>query len=321
VAGKDKPFLLDGIMTQFDSTYSAELDKWDAAKMFNPEENIGILSNAKTLAIERRPLFQQTDTLYYSLSGLRKQTYQLEFISKKMDVTGLDTFVEDTHLNQQTHLFPSDTTRLNFEVNNDPGSQNRNRFRVIFKPAKDPLPVTFQHFSAKIQHRDINIQWLTANESNIEKFVIEKSTDGTDFKVLAEMTAKNEIKNKYQATDASPPAGIHYYRIKIISKNRDSSLSKTVKVVVHGRKVDLGIYPNPIKNGIINLQINTPVKGSFDFRISNSIGQIILAEKIHTTAETIAKKLNINNQSPGLYLLEIIFPDGEKKTIKVWNGK
>jgi len=61
---------------------------------------------------------------------------------------------------------------------------------------------------------------------------------------------------------------------------------------------NLNIYPNPVYN---NLTIEVPKNSEYKIKIFNSCGSLIyLSDKISTTYS-----LNISNQKPGLYLINI----------------
>ncbi len=125
--------LADGNAVVFDPMFANAVDKDDAHKISNAGENFGLMRNNQHLAVEARRPVSNTDTIYYQLSNLRKQNYQLRFAVKNMQSTGLTAWLADRYLQTNTQLSLTDSSFVNILINNDPGSYAGNRFYVLFK--------------------------------------------------------------------------------------------------------------------------------------------------------------------------------------------
>lgn len=309
--------LLDGNLHQFHTEYSPALDQLDVIKKMNSGENLGIVSHSKTLAIERKPLFGEMDTIFYSISGLKRQQYEMEFLSHKTDISGLESYLEDEYLNKQTLLNPSGITKIGFEVNNDAGSYDRNRFRIIFKSAKGPLPVTITQFTVQAQNKEVRVKWISENESGIEKYVVERSASGVDFNPLTEVIARNGAIKQYQIQDNAPLAGNNYYRLHIIHNNGKTTYSDIVKVAINPAPSLFSLYPNPVINGRINVHFSNQEPGMYSMRLLNVTGQSITSKNIYYNGQTIVEAFNIESKPEGFYYLEIMNAKGERSLLKV----
>jgi hypothetical protein len=72
--------LVDGDLTQYDPTFSNNVDGMDARKMSNFSENIGMIRGTTTLVIERRHTIENNDTIFYKIWNLSQtRKYQLQF--------------------------------------------------------------------------------------------------------------------------------------------------------------------------------------------------------------------------------------------------
>src|SRR5438128_1048236 len=60
--------LADGNLVEFDNSFNAGVDFYDAMKFTNINENFGLLRDGVILAIERRPIIGQQDTLFFKLT-------------------------------------------------------------------------------------------------------------------------------------------------------------------------------------------------------------------------------------------------------------
>ncbi len=82
VNSDESTFLDDGTLLILGNQFSNSVN-WleDAQKITNPSENISLLRNGKTLAIEKRQPLTINDTIYLKLTQMQQQTYQLQFFA------------------------------------------------------------------------------------------------------------------------------------------------------------------------------------------------------------------------------------------------
>ena len=142
---------------------------------------------------------------------------------------------------------------------NIPGSYAADRFRIVFTPAL-VLPVTFTSIKAYQQNNTINVEWKVDNENNIKQYEVEQSADGNLFTLLSVVaaTVNGGHQASYLVTDTHPVTGYNYYRVKSVDDNGKTAYSSVVKVLMGSSKQQITVYPNPIVNGIISLQLNQP---------------------------------------------------------------
>jgi hypothetical protein len=136
-------FLTDGVAAAFDNRFSAAVDGYDAAKLWNFRENIAIDRNNFLLAAEFRPVPMLRDTLSFRLY-LKQQPYTLQFFTQNFSgMASMRTWLVDTYLNTKTEINLNDTTLYNFTPNPDTLSY-RNRFMLVFNRQliATPVPVT-----------------------------------------------------------------------------------------------------------------------------------------------------------------------------------
>lgn len=97
------------------------------------------------------------------------------------------------------------------------------------------LPVSFINLSAIEKNERIEIRFETENESKIKNFEIEKSTDGYHFSSIKTILPQNN--GNYKVEDLEVTKGeTYYYRIKEVSMDNQSTLSKVARVLYNGNK-------------------------------------------------------------------------------------
>lgn len=103
-----------------------------------------------------------------------------------------------------------------------PGENNQN----------DILPVEFTTISATKSDRGIDVQWQTATELNNEKFEVEASRDGVEFKMIGEVKGAGNSQKliDYSFVDRYAANGVNYYRVKQVDFDGKYAYSQVVSV-------------------------------------------------------------------------------------------
>ena len=317
VAADGTNTLVDGTIQQFSNSFSNDINEMDGRKVFGSLENLSIKSGGKDLVIERKQMMNAEDTIFYGVTGLKAQSYQLTLTAENIPSSGLQGFVEDTYLKTTVPLNLQGSTDIHFVVTSTAASYAANRFRIIFKQAA-ALPVTFTSVTAAQKNDVIAVEWKVENESNMLRYDIERSVDGKSFSNIGSVAAINGSANSYTWTDKTPLANYNFYRIKSADLNGKVAYTQIVKVFMGKPSGDITVYPNPIVNGNVNLQLTNQPAGVYNVRLLNPLGQVVLIKQItHTegsSTETIKWDYNF---ARGVYQLEINRPVGEVKTIKI----
>ena len=80
----------------------------------------------------------------------------------------------------------------------------------------------------------------------------------------------------------------------------------------------ISIYPNPVSNGIINLQLNNQPPGIYGIRLLNKMGQVIISKQINHAEGSSTETIQLDKYIVhGIYQMEVSKPDGSKTNINV----
>jgi hypothetical protein len=173
-------------------------------------------------------------------------------------------------------------------------------------------------FDVLKKHATSLITWNTTEENNIDKYEIERSTNGDHFANIGIINAANSTsQSQYSFTDNYPFNGKNYYRLKIISNDGTITFSN-VKMIEFSVPFQVDISPNPIQNSMVNVTIRSTKSTKGEIVILNAEGKKILHQKINIEKGSTTDELNINNISNGIYYLRLITNDKliTKKFIK-----
>ena len=307
--------MADGNLTEFGEGYNPGIDLQDALKFINPNETFGILSGTTLLALDRRPILVNTDTVFYKFMRNRQLKYQFEFTTQLLDRDNLAGFVEDKFLNRLSPIVMNGTTKMNFEITGVAASAAMDRFRVVFQPS-----VVYTNLTATVVNSDILVEWSNGNEFDIKAYEVERSTDGINFSKQSTVaaTGNNNSAVNYNWLDQSPALGLYYYRIRSISNSDVVGHSNIVKVKINRSTPAMYVFPNPVTQNTIQLQMNGLAQGVYTARLLNSLGQSIETYTINhaggTATETIKPAVKLIT---GSYILQVAAPDKKITTIKV----
>jgi hypothetical protein len=171
-----------------------------------------------------------------------------------------------------------------------------------------PLPVTLTRFAAVAEGRSALLSWATTEETNSERFDIERSLNGKQWNAIGSVasTGESKVLVNYTYTDASPRSGTNLYRLKMIDKDGTFAYSVIRDVKIEGPSVI--IYPNPVSDKLLISNQEQVSKAI----LSSSSGALV-----HTQNRISGDGIDIRRLSPGIYTLTLTLFDGTISTHKV----
>ncbi len=305
----------DGILVTYADDASNVVDEKDAPKVTNFNESFSSRRDGKLIAIERRKTIDETDTIFFNLANVQLKNYQFEIATSQMQRDNLAAFLEDNYLNSVIPVSLLDTTRIKFSFNTNPASYNKERFKLVFKPS-----VKFLNISADVQNSDIILHWAVDGEFNLKEYTIERSTDSINYSPITTIASGNDTDQtvSYNFIDNNIKTGaVYFYRIKNVSKAGVIAHSHAIKIAVLKNSPDLFVFPNPIRNNNIGLQLNGKASGMYLINITTLKGENVYSEVINYQSGSsiyINPGKNLHN---GVYLLTLTDSDKKNYTVKI----
>lgn len=172
------------------------------------------------------------------------------------------------------------------------------------------LPITLLYFTAEVSdHHSVNLKWATSTEENFDRFILERSLSGSDFKPIYEVQGFGRdifaVESKYQYEDEKPIIGNNYYRLKSI--DQDGSFEYYgIRVVKLAGPKQLFVYPNPSSGNSISFGINFNPSESDQILIVNNLGVELARLPVYQTENNIQFS---NELASGVYILKYISPN------------
>jgi hypothetical protein len=168
------------------------------------------------------------------------------------------------------------------------------------------LPLRLISFTGISSSSGNKLNWKVGEQSGIQQYDIERSTDGIHFLSIGSVKANTQSTFNYQFNDALPATAINYYRLKIIENIR-SSYSQVIRLANAGKNV-ITLSPNPAKNKVL-LQSNNAALLNTKARLSNLDGKVLRQMQI----TQLPFSIDVSTLSKGMYLLQL----EDKSVVKI----
>ena len=173
------------------------------------------------------------------------------------------------------------------------------------------LPVTILSFSANyVAANNVKVSWSTTDEVNASYFVVERSSNGSDFTEVAQVNASesaNPIHN-YTINDQlyNVNSNTVYYRLRVVDNDGKYNYSKIISVNLDQPENSFSVYPNPVDNyAIVNLYSDKP--GSGVIRLIDEAGRQILTKSFTVMAGNNNLTVDQLGHLPkGIYVVQVM---------------
>lgn len=162
--------------------------------------------------------------------------------------------------------------------------------------SKNPTTLT-----AYLNKNNIKLQWAQTNNQPKQQFIIEKSTNGQQFKPISTITAQNQL--TYTDLDYHPIKGVNFYRL--ITQFEDGHLEHSEIIpVIWTPTGKLQLFPNPAAD-FIQLSMKAYIDTEIDLVIVNQLGKVVHRQHFDKV-NTPTIEINTANFSEGLHIVSVI---------------
>jgi hypothetical protein len=121
------------------------------------------------------------------------------------------------------------------------------------------LENSWGNLTGTLSNNNVYLQWNTETETNLYRFIVERSNDGITFTPVGYVTAKGNSASKivYTYTDKNVLTQDYYYRIQVVDKQTITAYSNMVFIGDKDKLISFKISPNPVTSAsAINFHAN-----------------------------------------------------------------
>jgi hypothetical protein len=195
------------------------------------------------------------------------------------------------------------------------------RFLSIGKPEQviQLISSTILGFEAEQSKNSVVLKWITSNEEELDKFIVERSIDGVNYDPLVNKPAAGNSAEllSYQFRDEKPVKGYSYYRIRVSNNlgNEEFSMVTPVKFEPESELL-LSIKsagPNPFSEQF-TVDYVAPKPGKIKVKLQNISKEVLMEKELSCEGKKVetfqyAETAHLN---PGIYYLTFQQGDDSK---------
>ncbi|WP_120181460.1 polysaccharide lyase family 8 super-sandwich domain-containing protein [Pelobium manganitolerans] len=204
--------------------------------------------------------------------------------------------------NQQGNLF-----NLSFTLQDGFGAS-------VLLERLDTTPVKLINFEGSVLNNAVELKWASAQEKNLEKFVLYRSTDGISFAKIAELPATQNSGTRvdYHFSDRSfdAAAGNVYYKLQSMDHDHSISAERIIVIKTSTTNNKISFYPNPISS-FINLGLNAERETEGSVQIYSLNGRLLMKKPIRLKAGFNTVPIFLADLNTGEYIIQLVA--GDKK--------
>lgn len=171
----------------------------------------------------------------------------------------------------------------------DPNDQSIGIGNISFQRAV-ALPLTLTSFNGALNNNSVQLNWSSAQEENLQKYIVEKSTDAITWQTMTTVKAAGNSNStkEYNVTDPNA-APVNYYRLKQVDLNGNYTYSQIIRIRTDVKeRSGIKVYPNPAINNA-SVTINSENKLAAHITLYNQFGM----QLNHLQRQLIAGSNNI----------------------------
>lgn len=205
-----------------------------------------------------------------------------------------------------------------------PSSSNRQHSLYMkgFTYPGSTLPVKLTAFTATLNNNSrVDLKWSTASEINVSHFIIERSTDGSNYSDIGMVFAYGNSTDQKNYTYADNVSNIQsdivYYRLRSVDIDEKAQYSETRIIRISKQSennISIVTYPNPVSS---ELRITIPTNWQnrkVIYEVYQANGQV--AKRIESAHSSQTETMNVSQLSSGFYIVRVTC-NGETATQKI----
>jgi len=170
------------------------------------------------------------------------------------------------------------------------------------------------HFNAEPIEGGVRLHWTTSAQYDLERFIIERSTDGSQFDPVQEIASSGyeQQPTSYSYKDSPPSEGTYIYRLKLVQQGGLEEVGPMVAADIRHRHRKLLVYPNPAREQL-NLAIDQSEE-ELHFVLFDRKGRVLREGPLTSNRSA----LDIAELPAGLHGVAVMNLHGEVRSSSNW---
>ncbi len=181
--------------------------------------------------------------------------------------------------------------------------ETNNASTLVRNTNQSVLPAQQILLSGNRQDSRVTLYWHIHDATTVQKFEIERSTDGRSFSLLSTSIASSSFTYSYTDNISQVIGKAIYYRVKVIGINGGISYSAVLPIQFRSAEMVFNIHPNPATQNVF-VSYSSKDDGLIVISIVDASGKIILRRKeIIRKGDNIIEITGFSSLPTGNYLI------------------
>ena len=171
-----------------------------------------------------------------------------------------------------------------------------------------PAPIQLISFSGIAENGYNLLSWKTATEINNDRFEIQRSEDGTDFKMIGVVdgAGNSDQECSYEYKDYNIQRDLYYYRFRQVDFDGSEKLSNAITILSKESIHPFSVFPNPFEDEI-NINLHHNLISSLNINLFDISGkQVYTYIKNDFSGNKLNLDLKRQNLIAGIYYLKVV---------------
>lgn len=173
--------------------------------------------------------------------------------------------------------------------------------------SNNPLPLTLLSFRVTCDNDFSLVQWSTGTENSVDHFELERSDNGSSWKLIRQITASNNTNgNTYLIKDPDRKATA-FYRLKIVEWSGSFSYSPVFRGGCSELPMPFAVYPNPVTDqATARVSVRQTVNATMLLYDMN--GKLLFSNQWQLLPGLNQFPLHLAQLSAGRYIVKLVLP-------------
>ncbi|MES2774652.1 MAG: T9SS type A sorting domain-containing protein [Bacteroidota bacterium] len=179
------------------------------------------------------------------------------------------------------------------------------------------LPVSLLSFDVTLKgKKDAQLKWSTATETNAKGYEIEMDNGSGGYKKMGYVQAKGNttLTSNYDFVVPNLATGTYNFRLKMIDIDSKVTYSAVKNIKITQGAAGVLIYPNPVKNGVVYVELVHQDSKKISVKITNAAGQVV--STVNNINYTGPVKVKVPT-TPGQYIIQVTSSDNNSVFKKI----
>ncbi len=158
-------------------------------------------------------------------------------------------------------------------------------------------------FNAQCKDGFVDLNWATISENNLNRFEVERSTDGInwEFSTSVAATGDSQFEKLYSARDFTS-SQTTYYRLKIVDNDEHYERSYPIVAQCKSTIMSCSIFPVPVSD-VATVMIGAEEDELINLLITDVDGRNVYQQSVKLQSGTNSFPLNVSHLKNGIYFL------------------